>query len=406
MNIEDYLVKSEVYLSMLCVDLPSRRLGSAGNQTAVKNAAEVISKFGFKVEFQKFECVDWENLSAKLKVKNQHFVVYTSPYSLGCDIKAKMVTASTINELENIEAKGKVLLLLGELTSEQLMPNKFSFYNPEHHQKIYSLLESKQPAAIITATGRNPELAGGMYPFPMIEDGDFDIPSVFMKDTDGEILKNFSNQTISLEINSKRISSEGANVVALKSGKSNKKIVFCAHIDSKDDTPGALDNGTGVVTLFLLAEMLKDYSGNYGIEIVLLNGEDHYSAQGQKEYLLRYGGRFEKIYFAVNIDVAGYKDGTTAFSFYGCPKELEFTARQEFGKFSDMKEGKQWYQSDHSIFIQNQTPAIAFTSSEFIHLSKNITHTQMDNPELVDHMKILNLAAALKNLVSALDLVD
>ena len=34
--------------------------------------------------------------------------------------------------------------------------------------------------------------------------------------------------------------------------------VLCAHIDSKLNTPGALDNAAGVVTLLLLAELLAD----------------------------------------------------------------------------------------------------------------------------------------------------
>ncbi len=60
------------------------------------------------------------------------------------------------------------------------MPKNFVFYNPEEHQRIISVLESSGVKAIICATGRNPALAGGVYPFPLIEDGDFNIPSVYM----------------------------------------------------------------------------------------------------------------------------------------------------------------------------------------------------------------------------------
>ena len=34
-------------------------------------------------------------------------------------------------------------------------------------------------------TDRNPELVGALYPFPLFEDGDFDIPSVFMTGDEG-----------------------------------------------------------------------------------------------------------------------------------------------------------------------------------------------------------------------------
>ena len=50
--------------------------------------------------------------------------------------------------------------------------------------------------AIIAATGRDPGLAGGVYPFPLIEDGDFDIPSVYMKDVEGDRLADYAGQEV------------------------------------------------------------------------------------------------------------------------------------------------------------------------------------------------------------------
>ena len=62
-------------------------------------------------------------------------------------------------------------------------------------------------------------------------------------------------------------------------------IVFCAHIDAKKDTPGALDNATGIATLLALSKLLTEYSGSLCIEIVAFNGEDYYAASGQMQYL-------------------------------------------------------------------------------------------------------------------------
>ncbi|HZK11258.1 MAG TPA: Zn-dependent exopeptidase M28, partial [Atribacterota bacterium] len=73
------------------------------------------------------------------------------------------VTVSTILELKKCHCTGKILLMKGEICSEQLMPKNFVFYNPESHKKIYSILEERQPAAIITATARKPELVGALY---------------------------------------------------------------------------------------------------------------------------------------------------------------------------------------------------------------------------------------------------
>ncbi|MDY6866208.1 MAG: M28 family peptidase, partial [Halobacteriota archaeon] len=38
--------------------------------------------------------------------------------------------------------------------------------------------------------------------------------------------------------------------------------------DAYEDTPGALDNASGTVVLLLIAEMLQNYKGPLGIELI------------------------------------------------------------------------------------------------------------------------------------------
>ena len=80
------------------------------------------------------------------------------------------------------------------------MPKNFTFYNPERHKEIYRQVENANPCAIIAATSRNPELAGGLYPFPLFEDGDFDIPSVFCTEVIGEELAIKAGKTFKLKM--------------------------------------------------------------------------------------------------------------------------------------------------------------------------------------------------------------
>ena len=95
-----------------------------------------------------------------------------------------------------------------------------------------------------------------------------------------------------------------------------------AHIDAKEDTPGALDNAAGVIVLLLLAELLKDYDGELGIELVPFNGEDHYSAAGEIAYLKANEGKLNEILLNINIDAAGYRQKKNAYSLYECSDEL------------------------------------------------------------------------------------
>ena len=391
--------RAETYLQSLCLDIPHRRVGSQGNRAATDFFARTAASFGFEVELSEFDCLDWTHGEAKLRVGGESFEAFISPYSLGCNLTSSLAVVSTVSELEKVEAEGKVLLLHGEIAKEQLMPKNFSFFNPEEHQKIVHLLETKSPAAIITATSRNPELAGGLYPFPLIEDGDFNIPSVYVTDKVGERLAVHAGMNILLEIEAERIPAKGYNVLARKGTGWERRIVLCAHIDTKEGTPGALDNATGITVLLLLAELLAEYAGDIGIELVALNGEDDYSAAGQLLYLRENADTLAQVILGINIDVAGYCEGKTEYSLYGCPDEIATQIRKAFSDRGDMVEGEPWYQSDHSLFIQNQVPAMAITSEQFMQLSTHVTHTPKDSPEIVDPGKLVALATVLRGLL-------
>ena len=208
------------------------------------------------------------------------------------------------------------------------MPKNFVFYNPEEHQRIIALLEQGQPAAIVCATGRNSSLAGGAYPFPLIEDGDFEIPSVYMTEEEGARLVQYAGKTAALKSNSSRIPGKGYNVIGRKGSPSGGRLVVTAHIDAKKGTPGAIDNASGVIVLLLLAELLRDYDGSRQIELAAFNGEDYYAVPGQMLFLRQNQERFHEILLNINIDGAGYKEGLSAFSFFGLPEEMERNARE------------------------------------------------------------------------------
>jgi aminopeptidase YwaD len=395
--------KAERYLERLCVEIPSRRVGSEGNRAATTFFAETLSSFGFQTECPEFACIDWEQEGARLTAGGDSFEAAPSPYSLGCAVSAPLVVVSTADELEAAEIAGAIVLLCGDIAKEQLMPKNFPFYNPDEHRRIIGLLEAKTPCAIVAATTRNPELAGAVYPFPLIEDGDFDIPSVYMTEDEGQRLASHAEEVVALESRAQRIPSSGCNVVARKATAAPRRIVLCAHIDSKLNSPGALDNAAGVVTLLLLAELLADYDGRLGIEVVAINGEDYYAASGEKLYLEHNWGNLGNITLSINLDAPGYRQGPTAYSLYGCPDTLAAAARSAFGEYADLREGESWYQSDHMVFVQNQVPAMAITSEGLMEIETAVAHTPEDRPELVDCTKLVTTALALRELLNQLE---
>jgi aminopeptidase YwaD len=402
MNEKKLSAKADTYLNTLCSVRPNRRTGSPGNWEATGFFAKTISPFGYEIDATPFECLDHIDEGSSLTIGTDNFEVFTSPYSLGCDVQSDLVVVVTTEELESANCKGKILLMLGPICSEQLMPKNFVFYNPEHHQKMIALLESQMPAAIITATARSPEQVGALYPFPLIVDGDFDIPSAYCRDTVGASLSAYEGNSARLQIKAKRTPSKARNVIAKLNPDAPKKVVLTAHIDAYEDSPGASDNASGTVVLLLLAEMLSDYRGNNGIEIAAFNGEDHYSAGGQMDYLKRYREEFSFILLAINLDDVGYKDGKSAYSFYDCTDELEKKAIEIFKGEKGLCQGEPWFSGDHMIFVQNKVPAMALTAEKMPELMRTVTHTSKDTPELIDPKKLVELASCLNNLMRSL----
>jgi aminopeptidase YwaD len=397
------LEKSKTYLHKLCVEIPSRRVGSQGNRFATDFFAHTVSSYGFRTESPEFDCIDWRQEGAHLAMDQTSFEVFVSPYSLGCHARAPLVVISSSEALEAADVSEKIVLLQGDVAKEQLMPKNFPFYNPDHHRRIIYLLETKKPQAIIAATSRDVVMVGSQYPFPLFEDGDFDIPSVYMTEEEGFRLAGYAGQELSLESRAYRIPATGCNVIAFKGANPKRRIVLFAHIDARMGSPGAGDNASGVIVLLLLAGLLADYSGELGIEIVAMNGEDYFSNPGEQQYLALNSGRFDEILLGINLDDVGYHKGKIAYSLYDCPADIAASIRGVFSRYDGLIEGEAWYQGDHGLFLINHRPALAVTSELVTELMTEITHTPKDKPELVDPARLVELALALRDLLSQLD---
>jgi aminopeptidase YwaD len=386
--------KADKFLNELCNVIGERPVGSPGNKLATKFCRDEFKTAGWNVNAAGFEAIDWKEEGAKLYVKNKIFDMLPSPYSLGCDQEGKLIPIENISGLKSGNTTGNILLLYGNIAREQIMPKNFVFYNPDEHKEIVNLLEKSGAKALITATGRNSAAAGGVYPFPMFEDGDFNIPSVYLTEEEGASLLKYAGETVRLVSRAERINSEGFNVIASRNNSAVNKIVITAHIDAKKGTPGAIDNATGVVVLLLLADLLKKYKGTYNIELIAFNGEDYYAVPGQMNYIKLNQADFGKIKLDINIDGAGIKNSKTDISFYNVPVDIQTAAESVMDNYKNMKTGAQWPQGDHSIFVQYGIPAIAVSSSWLIENmeSHDITHTPKDNLSIVDTSAVCKAA--------------
>ena len=383
----------EKTLKELCVNIGERPLGSSNNQRAQAYIGSLFQKHGYEVEYQGFDCMDWKGHDISLRIGEQSVPTVISPYSLHCDVKAESVSVGSIAELEACDIKGKVAVLHGELTREAIMPKNFKFWNPEEHQRIVHLLESKRPAALVTISF-NEELAT-----PIFEDGDFDIPTAVVSKKNGELLLR-SPGTIFLKIVGERCPSRGANVIARKLGKAGgKKIVFSAHMDTKPGTPGALDNASGIASLLTLSLLLESRQFDFGLEFVAFNGEDYYSNAGEIAYLEGYQHEFQNILLNVNCDGVGLKDSKIGISYMECPDSIISLCERTRSNFDRVEVIDPWYQGDHMLFVMKQVPALTVTSPDAIPLVDTVIHTERDTIDLIDPTSILQTAEFLAQVV-------
>lgn len=400
------------HLRRLCVDIAARPTGSPGNQAATAYLADVFSGLGLDVVTPRFDCLDWVDGEVRLEAGGERFAAAAGPNSRGCRVTAPLAVASTVEELEAGGLAGRVLLLRGAVAREQLMPKGFTYYNPDRHRRIVRALEGAHaleaapPAAVVAATGRDPGLAGGLSPFPLLEDGDVDVPSVYLNEAEGERLARLVGETVHLTSDARRVLSWGCNVVATRGAGRPRRVIVCAHVDAKLGTPGALDDAAGVVTLLLLAELLgHDEPGDEGdlaVEFLAMNGEDHYANPGERAYFADHDGRFGDVVLAINLDGVGYREGNDAYSTYGCEGDLATEIDRALRAEPGLVPGPPWFQGDHAIFSMHGVSALAVTSDRIAELMASVIHTPADTVELVDPRKLMRLATALRGLIGRL----
>lgn len=398
---DDLTARTRDWLREMCESYPDRHVGGPGNRAACEMFVREAAALGYEVETAELDCLDWERGPSVLHVAGQAFEVFAGPYSPYFEGTVPLASASDVDQLESGGFEGALLLVHGELAAHQLMPKGFPFYNPDSHRRIVSALERSGAAAVVAATGMDPDLAGGLSPFPLLDDGGFLLPSAYMRDHDGERLLSMAGEEVFLRISSRRVPAKALQPVARKRGSGEGRVLLVGHIDSKIGSPGALDNAAGAVAILGAAALLADYEGPRTIEVLPFNGEDHYAVTGHMWWLARNEGRLGDVVAALNVDGAGFAGQPTAVSLYGMPDAMAAVVREETARHG-FAEGPQWPQGDHMIFAMAGRPAVAVTSENVFFIASTVAHTERDTLENVDAAAVAEVARFLADVARGL----
>lgn len=374
----------EGHLRALVDGFPDRHVGGAGNESATRYVEGVLRRLGWEVTATPFEALDWERGDARLTIKGKDFVIHPGPYTTPVDAEAPLLALDSVTGLELADIADRIVLLHGDIARDQLFPKSFDFAPAPEHRHIYQLIESRRPTAIIGATGRGSAMAGALYPYPLIEDGDFDIPNAYTTDAIGTTLLAEVGKMARLTLESRRFTVTGRQLMAGRGPRGAPRVVVIAHIDSKAGSPGAVDDATGVASLLAVAENLTDYDFPYRLEILPMNGEDYYAASGEHLFVAANEGHWQEMVLAISLDVVGGRGAGTAVSLYGCGEDVSAIIKRVMRRHPGTSIGEPWHESDHSIVVMHGRPAVALTSTTFRELCATVTHTERDTLEVVE----------------------
>jgi aminopeptidase YwaD len=392
---DKWRARANAHLQTLCAGR-DRRPGSPENLASTSYAARMLTRYGWSVREPEFDVISWEGGAGRLTLPGFACALFPSPYSFGVEGSGQLVVAGTLGELTGRDIAGAIVVLHGTLSSQPLTPKSFPFYQVDEHRHLVRLLESGDPLAVVTATGSSPELAGAISPFPLIEDGDFQVPTAHIDRETGTQLRRFDGMQAKIALDAQRWAAIARNVIG-SGDRSDERIVVIAHIDTKVNTPGAIDNAAGVAVVLLLAEVLER-EDHIGVEILIVNGEDYYNAAGEMHYLNERAGNLGDIGLAINIDGVGFRDGSTRYSLYNCDDALAGHLRPALDTHG-LFEGSQWWQSDHAIFAMKGVPALALTSERQDYLLRHVIHGPHDTVDQVDLQRLVQAAEALGSII-------
>jgi aminopeptidase YwaD len=379
------------HVERLAVQIGSRLIGSTANLAAADYISQVLKQSGLSLETQEISCPDWLAEHTSLELNGELLEASANTFSPSCDLSAELVHVCTPMELELASFTGQILVFYGDMAQGELA-TKGGIYVSDRDRRILQLLEERRPAGIITI---NPTIHAR---WRLIEDFDLDIPSVTVSAGSGlKLLKN-PGATVHMQIVARRSPSHTANVVGRLPGELPEKIVFCAHYDSKVDTPGAYDNAAGVGVLLTLAEVLSQRKHRHTLEWVAFTGEEG-AGLGDMEYARNIGDGFDQVMTAINIDGVGPFTGTTTLTSFVASLQLETLIDETLKRYPGVIRVEPWPASDHYIFYSNGVPSIALSSKGI----RDIFHTFSDTFEWISGEKLAESVQLVVDLFEGLD---
>lgn len=378
------------HLSFFVESIGPRPIGSTGYHRAAEYIRAAFRQSGLQVEELQYDFIDWQHERTVLESSGERLAAAANVFSPACDVTAPTMAIGTTAQLEAAEIAGKIVILCGDLSSAPLIPLNCKVYNTERDQHVNRLLAAGEPAAVV-GINLNPSFTDSL-----IEDADFAIPSATVPAEVGLRLLESIGTPVHLRIEAERVPSQAQTIVGTKAGVSAKRIVLMAHYDTKINTPGAWDNGSGMAALLVLAEMLTQKESELSLEFIAF-GDEEYWAYSDGLYAERYGSQMKDIILAINMDGIGQRLGTNNVALMAASESLRSLLDETMKAYPGVIWTDPWPQSNHSTFAWRGVPSVALNARGVM----NILHQPQDTMVWMSEDKLGEVVSLADDIISA-----
>lgn len=273
--------------------------GTADEQKAADILLDELKEMGVTGKVEPFPISCYHVNHVKLEVlepyKKQYLVtgMGLSGNTPSGGLEAEFIYAEQGDPVSLIDAKGKIVLINGAMTTEKyenlVKANAAGFITFSG-----TIIDEEDKTDIETRTLRKEHLEFGK------------IPGVTIRATDAMELVNKKAKKVCMILEQDEGECNSHNIIVEIDGSQlpEEKVLFMAHYDSVPFSPGAYDNGAGSV---IIMELLRYYCSNPPKRTVkfIWFGSEERGLLGSKSYVLAHEEELKSIKLGINVDMAG-----------------------------------------------------------------------------------------------------
>jgi len=321
----DKYLYSEILLENRCLemlwtlcDYGTRFAGTIGEQRAREFIVGELKEYGLKAKMEPFEHLGWKRGSAKVEILepfNRELKTISLAGGPSTDMGGIMGDIVDVGNGTPAEFKRVKDDINGNIVLSSSLSPRAECSPPRqcHRRAKYGRAIEFGASAFIFMNSQK-----GMLPQTgsLRQNRLGDIPAVTVPYEEGELLKRYVKMgklNVRVTVENESFTNKTSNIVAEIPGKNEDEVILIGgHYDSHDNSPGAGDNGTGVITLLELARIISSTGFKFEKTIrFVFFGVEELACVGSSFYVLNHREELENIDLMMNIDSPSATGGKT-----------------------------------------------------------------------------------------------